>query len=261
MYIFYPDLYWIMQWLVMVFGLLCVKTILNLKFTVKRIAVISAIFATVETLGIILLPGVVVYKLIVHSTVLPVCVAWCFKVRTVNCFIKEWLLCYMTTWLLNGCVQWIYNETGQNGILPLALCAVFLYFLVWMGRKILKLKDSYFKVEVTYGSLRLQTKGLYDSGNLLRDPFDKEPISLGSRGFLQPIIDCYNKPMRQIPFSTVSGDGQLSLLVVDSISVYANEKKYVTFQAKIGVVERNEFGRASCKFLLHHEHMTTRGEE
>lgn len=261
MYIFYPDIYWAIQSIICLFWVMVTKTIVGKRISGKRIAFVVFISSVIETIAVIIMPSVIICKLFVHIVVVPGSVALAFKPGDKKEFGKEWLLCYMSTWFLDGCVQCLYNETGWTGIIPVVMCSVLLYFIIWVVLFFWKRRPNYYKIELEYNDIKLCAKGMLDSGNLLYDPIYGKPVSMVSKEFLEPILRVYDRPMMPILCKTIAGTNTTNIVTVDILRIKMEGMQYVTNNAKLGISELAYFGNASCKLLIHKEHMTTRGEE
>lgn len=261
MYIFYPDLYWFLQSVVILYGLKVTQAVIVCKVSVSRVCIGTIVAATVETLIVIAFPSMIVGRFLIHMVVMPGVVALVLRPHNMSMFVKEWLLCYMATWLLDGCVEWIFNETGWSGIVPICVCAVSIYFIIWMGLWIWRKRPEYYEVELEYDGVVLCTKGFLDSGNRFYDPVFGKPVSIVSSSFMEPILKRYERPMMPALYHTVAGINTTQIMILDTLRIHGKGMEYEEKEPRIGLSDIPFFGKPSCQLLIHKEHMTTRGEK
>lgn len=258
MFVFYPDVYFATQLIGNLFVLNTICAIIDYSPGRKQIGVIAATSALIETVLLIIIKPYIAYIIVVHIFLIPACVLVTFGRKRILELRKEWLLCYGVTILYYGILQWLYNETGYQGVLPSALCAVVLYYIIRYVEKRCRKSPKYYKAVLVYGDREVRGTGLYDSGNLLRDPIYGRAVSVASKGLLQPILEIYDRPYMPVVYQTISSKSVMDCIVVNELKIYTTKGVQTFKNAQIGIAPGDVLKKSSYQLLIHKEHTRIR---
>ncbi|MBE5906536.1 MAG: hypothetical protein E7277_07055 [Lachnospiraceae bacterium] len=253
MYLFYADVFFMLQEIGNVFGLECTGKWFMYPPRRGRAFVVSVGASVLETVLVMYLPFVW-FTVVVHVGLIPLAVWLRFRKDVSGVPVKEWVSTYIATLLFYGGTQFVDAIMEHEGILPSLMVAVLLYGLVCVINWRRNESISRCRVCVCYQDVEIEGIGFYDSGNLLYDPIFKNPISLGNTTFLRPILQIYDKPMYPVCFETVSGKGTIETIKVDKLKVFFKGKWHEYPQARIGVQTQWTFNDRQYQILLHSEH-------
>ena len=253
MYLFYADVYFLMQAIEIHYALRGVEILCNRQRKWGKKVVTAGIVAGVETALACLCPYFW-YTLLVHGALLPLAVLFCFYRRGEGIPGKEWLLCYLGTILFYGVSQWETYLFGRftvvmEGITTAGLLGIF-RFLAYKRQQ----SGGCYPISLTYGEVTLEGTGFLDSGNLLYDPVFKEPVSMAEEAWLAPILAIYEKPKYPVCYHTVSGGGVTEVIVADSLSLLKKGRWVRYDRPRIGILSGTTVRGGRCQLLLHKEH-------
>ncbi|MGN0170583.1 MAG: sigma-E processing peptidase SpoIIGA [Lachnospiraceae bacterium] len=257
MYLFYPDVYMLMQWIFFVFSLKVASLICRTDPGMKRICGISFLSAAIETLCLIYIHSFFTLNCLLHTLLVPLSIAAVYRPVCKNRLGKEWLSCYGATCILYGVLQWLYNETGYSGVLPTVIGSLLLYFLLRFLLRERALNMQIRNVELIMEEQRLELMGFVDSGNLLYDPIWGNPVSVADKETLEPLFHSCDRPVILIPFHTTSGSNLMQTIVVDELRIFADDTWHVVKNARIGAAPTDIFKGKAYQLLIHQEHIRT----
>ena len=257
MYLFYPDVYMVMQWIFFVFSLKTASLIFRSDPGMKRICGISFLSAVLETLCLIYIHSFFLLVCFLHILLVPLTIAAVYRPVCRKGLGKEWLSCYGATCLLYGVLQWLYNETGYSGILPAVIGSLLLYYLLRGLLRQRKVSAQTRAVELVVKDQKLNLNGFIDSGNLLFDPIWGKPVSIADKDTLEPLFHSCDRPVCPVPFHTTSGSDLMQTIVVDELRVAVGDSWHVVKHARIGAAPSDVFKGKSYQLLIHQEHIRT----
>jgi hypothetical protein len=88
--------------------------------------------------------------------------------------------------LINGVVEILWNQFGQNGSYLLCLIfscgVVFVSVRIWQNAR--RMQKGIFEVIIVDEGVHVQSRGLYDSGNRLKDPYTAKGVYIISQQLL-----------------------------------------------------------------------------
>lgn len=131
-----------------------------------------------------------------------------FGKTTLRGWIRNVIIYYISAFILSGLLQYFQSAFPVQGstVFVLAGTGIVLYVayrLVPSGRKTWNYQKNMVSVSLTYGGKKIQGKGLIDTGNRLQEPFSHEPVMVGSKLFIQDLLELKKPVFRYIPYHTV----------------------------------------------------------
>ena len=242
-YVFYPDVFWVTNFGMDVLVLLLVRRAKGSRSSLLRLLAASALGASVSVFLFLKLRSFLTYQLLLHVLVNPAMILLGFPLRGAGRFFKDAGLSYLMTVLLGGMLSFGMATLGQwNYFFLWALGAFGLALLTFGWLESRKSDGQSYEVLLLTGERTLTLTGFGDTGNLLLDPFVKQPVHIIQESLLREELSGRKFPIRYIPFHSL-GQEQGLLPVVTLKAMYVrgtNEKR----QAPAVYMEKPVFGLA-----------------
>ena len=157
--------------------------------------------------------------------------------------------------LINGVLEALWNQFGKHGAyifyLLFSCGAVIVGACIW--RNYNQMQKGLFQVEVLQQGKQVQTKGFYDSGNRLIDPYTGKGVQVVSAKLWEKVAHTSMEPV-YVPYQTLGNEkGILEVYYVDEI-IILGEKGRVTIQScPLGVTKDNLFEGKNYEIILNEE--------
>ena len=178
-----------------------------------------------------------------------------FRCKELLPTIKAILIIYGITFLIGGIMNFLYYHT-YAGVLVTNLINGFVYgrlsLLKCIGYTLISYGVVYFvlhmvdnnkpvvkqyRVVVSVSGRELSLRGIYDSGNMLKEPIDGKAVHVLSDNIKMLINEDEWKSFRIVPYNSVGNTGILQSIIVDSMKVcdefgniiYENKDERVAF--------------------------------
>lgn len=160
-----------------------------------------------------------------------------FGKTTAGGFVKNLVFFYLASFLLAGILMQAQNifAIRGNALFLLGGAGAVLGIVHRMmpeGKRWHEETENYFPVTVFCGGRSVHGNGLLDTGNHLTEPFSREPVIIGDKKFIEPLLSGEEKPLiRYIPFRSVGKESGM-------IPVF--RAAYIEVSGKNGVCFREE---------------------
>lgn len=260
---------------------ICAK-LLHQKVAISR-CILTSFVGSICSL-IIFLPNLDFYLILIIKIIFSmIFVLLSFGKCKIIVFIKNTVFYFAVYFIFAGVLQMII----QSGILPsgflvrnmtvyypissglLIAVTLIIYAVISIMERFLipsvNFEDK-FSVEISYGTMKIEIKGLADTGNTLVDCFSGKPVIVAGRKNLMPILDLpenanicetltrtgqHLKGFRIIPYSTCSSKGMILVFRPEKI-IITDKNKGISknVDALIGVGMENEDAIFNPKLLI-----------
>lgn len=256
-YVFYPDVFWVTNFGMDVLVLLLVRRAKKSRSSLLRILIAAAFGASASVFLFLKLRNFLAYQILLHVLVNPAVILLGFPLKGTGRFFRDVGLTYLMTVLLGGILsfgmatlgQWNYFFLWALGAFGLALLT-----LGWLESK--KNDGQSFQVLLLTGERTLSLTGFWDTGNLLEDPFVKQPVHIIQESLLEEELTGEKLSVRYIPFHSL-GQEQGLLPVVTLKAMYlrgTDEKEQVPAvyieKPVFGLAKENLFQRKKYQVIL-----------
>lgn len=245
-YEFYIDVYVFTNFFFDYLTLLLLREVRNKECRIKRmvLAAFSGVLCT--TVLMLALKNGIAYRLLVHFLVNPLMFYGCFRQKNFREFILDYTAGYLLMMLTGGCVQWLCQVLGKTHLFGwvMAAAAVLLtgFLILYKGKSE---EEKIYDIKICQGECELSTKGFFDTGNLLVDPYVKLPVSLIAKDTLTQIEGAEELPCRYIPFVSLGKEhGLIQAVTLDGLCIQRKKQELQIKPAVFAVVEE-EFIKSS----------------
>lgn len=153
-------------------------------------------------------------------------------------FLENWCLVYLTILFLGGCMEW--EETMGIPAAFFWVKAVLAAIVLSAGTLYFTQKKTFmqqiYPVEVRHKGKLVTVRGYWDSGNLLVDPYIKEPVNILQKRKAEELLDGRTDTMRLVPYTSLgNSDGLLRAYSVDALYIYRGRERLEIKPAVIGI--------------------------
>lgn len=251
-YELYIDVFFFVNCFMDFIALTLTKMFLHKKGKTLRLLFVSILSSAVSLGLFLLLSSYSFYQLLIHFLLNPFMLLICFRAKEKREFLMEWAVSYLVFLLLGGIMQWLYVEVfkGKGFLLCVSVAGGICLILQCHLEHHAKIIEKIYPVKVFVEGNEMELKGYYDSGNLLTDPFLKEPVSIVSRKEIVSILSKDAK-IRLIPFSSLGEEnGLLPVCTVEKMIVYQNKSKIEIKPAVLGIGREELFTGREYQLIL-----------
>lgn len=195
------------------------------KHKILRIFLTALSGSLLELLLLIGLKNYVLYLVVSHFAVLPLMVFAAFGRCGGRLFLKNSAVCYGAAVLLGGCTEAAENTWGIHqtpllaGLLGVLGCISLFHFV----RRERRLGGQLYPVELGHNGRTVLCTGLFDTGNLLREPAAERPVSIVSPDILKKLAPQEEDRCGVVLYRTLGkSDGALEIYRIGRLSVKRN---------------------------------------
>lgn len=263
-YIFYADVYFLQNFMmkvaVLYLSLYCNKK--NVEITrissLLKICLVSGVGTVIEILGLLMSSSYHVF--VVGSHLLEVSLMVHFVLEKEKQGMMRVIAAgYFFTVLINGVLEALWNQFGECGgylfVLVFSCGAVIVGVRIW--RNYTKRQKGIFHVELSHQRKRIQTNGLYDSGNHLKDPFTGKGVHIISKALVRKVGIYENQTIKSpvyIPYQSLGNEQDLLEVYYIEKLIIEGERGRITIQnCPVGVTKDNLFEGKNYEIILNEE--------
>ena len=111
--------------------------------------------------------------------------------------LEDWIISYLAMILLGGAMQPLYHGIGRGQHFVLCLLGVLTIgvFGLCVVERYRRIEGKVYEVKICQDDRELEVAAYYDSGNLLTDPYVKEPVQIIDEEMIRPLME--EKQMRK----------------------------------------------------------------
>ena len=225
----YLDIFFLVNMGMNFFVLALLSFFQNQPVRGKRLAAASALGALAAVLWVVLgIPG---GPLSLLSGLLgnALWVRLAFGKSAPSAWIRNTAMFYLASFFLSGALRYLQGTMGIQGkwafLMPASgavTYGAFRFFSAWRGQ--LDRQREYILCTLRYGGRSLKGRGLLDTGNHLAEPFGRQPVTIGSRDFLENLWRGEEPLYRYIPYHTVGTErGMMPAFQAESLELDTKE--------------------------------------
>lgn len=209
-YAVYLDVFFMQNFLIDGLCLLGVKILLRER---RKYGLLYLLFGALSgtVMGIaafFFLPSFFLYQAVILLAVQPLMIVLALRPFGWRQFFKQMACCYILYFVMGGILEFllVYLEQKMTGVLP---WAVLLFSASLVGLHFLeKRRKNFCKCTLICGTKKAEAKAIFDSGNLLRDPYSHRPVSIVPQSWKKELEVAEGK-IRLVPYQTVAGQREL----------------------------------------------------
>lgn len=223
-YVFYPDVFWVTNFVMDLLVLLLVRRAKKSRSRILRICLAAALGATASTFLFLTIHSFILCQILVHVLINPAVILIGFPIRGTGRFFRDMGMTYLVTVFLGGILSFGMATLGQWKYFFLWAVGAFGVGMLTLGW--LEAGKSYSagcQVLLLTGERSLTLNGFWDTGNLLEDPFVKQPVHIIQEELLKEELKGERLAVRYIPFHSLGQDQGL-LRVVTLKAMYVGEQ-------------------------------------
>ena len=159
-------------------------------------------------------------------------ILFCAKFRSVKEYLKTLAVFFLVTFAVGGIVTGVYGLFGDEiGELPVATVFIPVFIslklLTRAVKKIVRLKRKeklVFNVELKSGAKTVETLGLFDTGNGLKE--DGQPVIVVDKSVFKKLFtaDLNGLALKKVAVTTVAGKSENLGFTIEEVAIYFGEK-------------------------------------
>lgn len=182
-YEIFIDVFFLINMVLDYFLLRIVNRFLKCSATRFR-SFLGSILGALGVCLIIIWPGknIILNTILVHVVINTIMVKFGCKIKNWRTLVQGILLLYAASFLCGGALMLLRQYTGPVGLKAFLFLSAISYLMITAGIQVytyLKRRVSHIYDVVLYADGKYkEVKGLYDTGNRLKDPFSRKPVSI-----------------------------------------------------------------------------------
>lgn len=255
-YIFYADVYFVQNFVIKAGILwLTIKTMkIPLTKPVIRSVGIAGIGTIIEIAGLFFIPNYQVMILLNHLVLIPGMMLLLYWKKWDACR-KGILWGYFFALLMNGIVEFYWILFGSGWLYPLLV--LFACVSVIIGTchimKRWRMKKGVYPINLHCRHIIWSTKGYYDTGNCLKDPYTGKGVHIISRT-LCGRLHLMEEGKVCIPYQSMGNPkGLMDVYYIDGMEIYKDSGWVKLERVPIGVAEESLFAGKCYEMILNEE--------
>ena len=219
-----------------------------------RIGIVSCLFTFLEIIGLLSGISYSMFLTVINLFEIPVMLSIVLGKEKGKIY-KLLLMGYFFTILINGVLEALWNQFGEGGsyiFYVLFSCGtVVVAGCIWKSYS--KAKKGMFIVELWNHENVVQAKGLYDSGNQLKDPYTGKGVHIVSAELLKKLVKEQKKPV-YIPYQALGNpEAMLEVYYIDKMGIELDKQKKIIENCPVGVTKDNLFEGKIYEIILNEE--------
>lgn len=251
-YEFYIDVYVFTNFFFDYLTLLLTREVRGRQSGIRRMMLAALLGVFVSTICMLVLKNTWTYKVLVHLLINPLMFYGCFRQKSVKEFLLDYVTGYLLMMLVGGCVEWMCQALGEIqhfGWVMAAAAVIMTGFLcLFHGRRE---GEKIYDIKICQGDCELSSKGFFDTGNLLVDPYVNLPVSLIAKETLEQIQGAKELPYRYIPFVSLGKEhGLIPAVTLDNLRIQKKKSEITVKPAVFAVVEEDFLKSSEYRVIL-----------
>jgi len=250
-YEWYPDVYFLVNFLMDSSALLLAAVSCNQRVSSVRIFLASAVEVAVNMILIVCLPSRLLYVLLVHLVLHPVMTVLAFAPKGVRACLRLLAAVYVLLFLAGGLQESLRIQfgSGSAGMILSEGILTAMLFTLWQIRQ--RVFGGLCVVDLWFHGQRISLNAYCDSGNLLRHPKSRHPVSIVDRSALPEPWVRQLPPAEKIPCRTVSDTSAwMEVIPFDKMEVYLRGRVKVIQAPQIGLQDGRLMQMPDVQMLL-----------
>lgn len=220
-YEFYIDVYIVTNFFFDYLTLFLIREVRRKQTKTGRMAVMALLGVLSVAASMLLLKNAGIYKILVHLLINPLMFYFCFQQKSIREFLTDYAAGYLIMLLLGGSVEWLCRLLGQRNLFGWVMGGiagvVTIFLLLFQDRKE---EEKIYDIRVCHKGKEVSTKGFFDTGNLLMDPYSNLPVSLIEKNTLEMLTGEEPVLYRYIPFVSLGEEhGMVQAVILDSLYI------------------------------------------
>lgn len=250
----YIDAFFLMNLVMDLLALYLTGVLLQYKAKLLRLLLAAGCGSAATVLLFMILRSYLLYQLVIHLLVNSGMLLIAYGRQRMRHFIKSWIFCYAFVFLAGGLMQWL-NQTLFKGsritlsmwiTLCIGLTIALLYEKQW------KLRRNLYPVILSVEGQEIRMKAYYDTGNLLMDPYRKEPVHIANRSIMeQYLLEKEQTGLRLIPYRSLGQQsGLLETVIIEQLCIKEGKEVVRIAPAVIGLAQEELFAKKDYQLIL-----------
>ncbi|MGN0341452.1 MAG: sigma-E processing peptidase SpoIIGA [Roseburia sp.] len=231
-----------------------------LNRSAKKIRLLGwAALGSILSLAIFLwMKSYLLYQVCIHLLLNPVMVLGAFGRKKKYDWLQNYLVSYGAIMLCGGIMQWL-NQTlfaGAHLYLSMAFTWGIALCLAKFYRRKKQVQKFLFPVVLKNQGWSAEICAYYDTGNMLRDPYTGQWVSILDETVLPPGM-LEKLSVRLVPFSSVGdASGIMRVFTIEELTIRCGKEEQRIHPAVVGIAEAKLFEQKEYRMILNRHLMT-----
>ncbi len=240
-YELYIDVFWMINFMMDSLLLFAVRQMLKCPVRKGRILIGGMVGSTMTCL-LVILPISAMLRLIAGGIVIAgVMIRISFGKQPIKMYRRAFVFLYIDAFLMSGILQLFRPYIGTMGLFFFIVISAYVVlkgiWLLW--ESLLKEQSTICEIRLVQGEKSCRVRGLFDTGNLLKDPITKEFVCVVDKQVVRELVDTdadgKDLKLRYLSYRSVGGEGVLPMIRIKQMEFLSIRSK----QVSIGKIRNN----------------------
>ena len=276
-YIMYLDVFFAINFFMDLIILVIAGKFIKPQTTIKRCLLAALAGATLTCIITVWkFPTVILQKIFTYVVISAVMTGISYRLKNVAAYFKAIATIYVVSFTMAGAINALYYFTnvgfyinkilsfeylrGMNIVTFICITVIGYFITDFFSNYILKRFNKNIKgndiydVELMYRGNQIAIKGLYDSGNSLREPIGGTPVHIAEYDVITKIlegVEANEAKIRIVPYKSIgTGKGVLTAIEIDKLRVGAEGEFIEINKVMIGIYEGSLSTHGAYQIIL-----------
>ncbi len=249
----YIDVFVLTNFCMDYLALFLANTFLGRKQRLHKLIAPALLSAGASLVLLLTLPSYLLYVMMVHALLNPLMAWLAFGKCSWRQFLKILAIIYLAIILLGGTMQWIYQTLfdGQKLWVSIAMSWVIGLVAAYLWEHQSVVGRRIYDVVLRIGQDEISVKAFYDTGNLLMDPYFKQPVNIVSAATVQLYLEKYDIKKRLISFSSLGeNNGLMEAVTIEQMLINRGKNVLKIEPAVLGIAGEELLAHKSYQMIL-----------
>lgn len=257
-YEFYIDAFVMTNGLMDFLVLMFTDEILHRKARLGALFLASVLGAVVSAVFFLWMSDYLLYQMVIHFILNPLMLVFAFGEKKGKRLLEDWIISYLAMILLGGAMQWLYYGIGRGQHFVLCLLGVLTIgvFGLCVVERYRRIEGKVYEVKICQDDRELEVAAYYDSGNLLTDPYVKEPVQIIDEEMIRPLMEEKQMRKRLIPFHSLGKEnGWIAVITAEKMIIRKRKEQIEVCPVVLGLGRKELFSGTGYHMLLNEKNL------
>lgn len=257
-YEFYIDAFVMTNGLMDFLVLMFTDEILHRKARLGVLFLASVLGAVVSAVLFLWMSDYLLYQMVIHFILNPLMLVFAFGEKKGKRLLEDWIISYLAMILLGGAMQWLYYGIGRGQHFVLCLLGVLTIgvFGLCAVERYRRIEGKVYEVKICQDDRELEVAAYYDSGNLLTDPYVKEPVQIIDEEMIRPLMEEKQMRKRLIPFHSLGKEnGWIAVITAEKMIIRKRKEQIEVCPVVLGLGRKELFSGTGYHMLLNEKNL------
>ena len=242
-YEFYIDAFVMTNGLMDFLVLMFTDEILHRKARLGVLFLASVLGAVVSAVLFLWMSDYLLYQMVIHFILNPLMLVFAFGEKKGKRLLEDWIISYGI-------------GRGRHFVLCLLAVLTIGVFGLCVVERYRRIEGKVYEVKICQDDRELEVAAYYDSGNLLTDPYVKEPVQIIDEEMIRPLMEEKQMRKRLIPFHSLGKEnGWITVITAEKMIIRKRKEQIEVCPVVLGLGRKELFSGTGYHMLLNEKNL------